>query len=519
MITPPGEKCGLAALRYHQQTKHSYHSVRSGSHTLDWASRPEPFKVYSDVDRIPLPDQWQESELPALAALLPPDAPGPTQSVPDLEDLARLLYCCGGITKRKPYPGGEILFRAASCTGALYEIELYVVCGDLNGLPAGVYHFNPRDFVLERLRSGDFRGLLAEATDREPWLSRAPVTIVSTGSYWRNAWKYRARTYRHFGWDNGTILANLFAMSRALDFRHRLVLGFVDQEVNALLGLDADREVALSLAAIGSCREEVPNSRPPLEPLPEQTGATAGGEVDYPEMREMHASTRIDSAQESSSWRGSIRRQPAAVQGKRYPLAPLSLSEIPAEPLEPVVRRRGSSRRFAPAPVSFQAFSTMLYYSAQDLPSDFLEPGGGLLNDWYLTVNAVEGLPSGSYLLHRDRWELELLRQGNFRREMGYLGLEQDLPAEASFDVFFMADLEPVLQRFGNRGYRALQLEAGLLGGRLYLSAYAQRLGATGLTFYDDEVTAFFSPHARGKSAIFLMALGKGKRRELVPLG
>ena len=35
------------------------------------------------------------------------------------------------------------------------------------------------------------------------------------------------------------------------------------------------------------------------------------------------------------------------------------------------------------------------------------------------------------------------------------------------------------------------------------------RFGATGLTFYDDEVTRFFSPHAEGKSAIFLVALGK----------
>ena len=507
-----------AALRYHQQTKHSYHSVRFGSHTLDWSNRPEPFKVYSDADRVPLPDQWRESEFPALASLLPPDSPGPSRSVPDLEDLARLLYHSGGITKRKPYPGGDILFRAASCTGALYEIELYVVCGDLNGLPAGVYHFNPRDFVLERLRSGDFRGRLAAAAGREPWLSRAPVTIVSTGTYWRNAWKYQARTYRHFGWDNGTVLANLLAMSRALGFSHRLVLGFVDQEVNGLLGLDTDREVALSLTAIGVCREEVSNDCPPLEPLPARTGA-ASGEVDYPEMREMHASTTIGTAEEASAWRGRIGRQPAVGQGNRYRLDPLSPDDIPKEPLEPVIRRRGSSRRFVQAPVSFQAFSTMLYYSAQDLSADFLEPGGGLLNDWYVTANAVEGLPSGAYWLDRDRWELELLRQGSFRQEMGYLGLEQDLPAEASFDVFFMADLEPVLERFGNRGYRALQLEAGLLGGRLYLSAYAQRLGATGLTFYDDDVTAFYSPHARGKSAIFLMALGKGRRRELVSLG
>ena len=48
----------------------------------------------------------------------------------------------------------------------------------------------------------------------------------------------------------------------------------------------------------------------------------------------------------------------------------------------------------------------------------------------------------------------------------------------------------------------------------MYLTAYAQRLGATGLTFFDDDVTNFFSPHAEGKSAIFLLAIGKPLRRK-----
>jgi len=53
------------------------------------------------------------------------------------------------------------------------------------------------------------------------------------------------------------------------------------------------------------------------------------------------------------------------------------------------------------------------------------------------------------------------------------------------------------------------------MGGKLYLAAYAQGLGATGLTFFDDDVTAFFSPHAAGKSVMFLVALGKpAPRRE-----
>ena len=75
-----------------------------------------------------------------------------------------------------------------------------------------------------------------------------------------------------------------------------------------------------------------------------------------------------------------------------------------------------------------------------------------------------------------------------------------------------MADLNSILNRFGNRGYRAVQTEAGVIGGKLYLAAYAQHLGASGLTFFDDDVTAFFSPHAAGKSTIFLVALGKGAK-------
>jgi len=85
-------------------------------------------------------------------------------------------------------------------------------------------------------------------------------------------------------------------------------------------------------------------------------------------------------------------------------------------------------------------------------------------------------------------------------------------------DIFLLADLRAIFDRFGNRGYRAVQLEAGILAGKLYLAAYAQRLGATGLTFYDDDVTGFFSPHAEGKSATLLVAVGHGvKRRRLEP--
>jgi SagB-type dehydrogenase family enzyme len=153
--------------------------------------------------------------------------------------------------------------------------------------------------------------------------------------------------------------------------------------------------------------------------------------------------------------------------------------------------------------------STTLDRASRGVSADFLDPPGTQLNQLYLIVHAVEGLESGAYVFYRDRGVLESLKLGNFRAQAGHLGLDQELAADAAVDTFFLADLRPILQRFGNRGYRALQLEAGVLGGKLYLAAYAQRLGATGLTFYDDEVTRFFSPHAAGKSAIFFVAVGR----------
>jgi len=188
---------------------------------------------------------------------------------------------------------------------------------------------------------------------------------------------------------------------------------------------------------------------------------------------------------------------------------------MPHDSIEQVILRRGSARKFARAPISLAQLSTMLDRATRGVPADFLDPPGAQLNQLYLIVHAVEGLESGAYVFYRDRGMLGFLKQGNFRAQAGHLGLDQELAADAAVDIFFLVDLRPVLQRFGNRGYRAVQLEAGILGGKLYLAAYAQHLGATGLTFYDDEVVRFFSPHAESKSAILLVAVGRSAKQKL----
>jgi SagB-type dehydrogenase family enzyme len=506
-----------AAWAYHNGTKHSHESLYADPHYLDWENQPLPFKIYTTLEPMPLPRDLLSSGVSALTAISAFNPPSQAPSVPSLALLASLLYYSAGITKSKQYPGGEILFRAAACTGALYHIELYLVCGDLPDLEAGVYHFGPGDFALRRLRQGDYRSVLVQATGGEPSVAVAPLTLICTGTYWRNAWKYRARTYRHCFWDTGTILANLLSVSAAHAVPAKVVMGFVDTTVNQLLGLDVEREVALTLVTLGHDAQAQPGAPPPLEPLMLETLPLSNTEVDYPAIRAMHAASSLLSHAEAAAWHDRtpphVWPEPAA---ELFPLRQLGDADLPSDTLEQIIRRRGSSRRFARVPISIAQLSTLLQRATQGIPADFLDPPGSMLNALYLIVNAVNDLPDGAYVFRRDRDALELLRRGSFRREAGYLGLMQEIPADASVDVFFLTDLHSVLERFGNRGYRAALLEAGIIGGKLYLSAYAQRLGASGLTFFDDDVTRFFSPHAADKSVMFLVALGKAAKARAV---
>lgn len=344
-------------------------------------------------------------------------------------------------------------------------------------------------------------------------MAHAPLIIICAGVYWRNAWKYRSRTYRHFGWDNGTILANLLAIATATNLPARISAGFVDSGINGLLDLDTNREVAFSLVTIG--HTESAAAAPAISPLSLPTVPYSAKEVDYPAMRKMHEASSFDSATEVKAWRGKTpcSEMPPA-KGTTTALLPLNDSRLPADTVEQVISRRGSTRQFSRDPITFAQFSTMLDRASRGIPADFLDPYGSHLNDLYLIVNNVVGLAAGAYVYHWDEKFLELLKRGDFRDKARYLGLEQQIPADAAVDVFFLADLKKILERYGNRGYRAVQLEAGILGGKLYLAAYAQKLGCTGLTFYDDDVVSFFSPHARGKSAVFLIALGRSALRK-----
>jgi SagB-type dehydrogenase family enzyme len=203
------------------------------------------------------------------------------------------------------------------------------------------------------------------------------------------------------------------------------------------------------------------------------------------------------------AWRRGGRIPPSSARGALQPLAPPR--EQAGRSFSETVQRRGSTRRFSHAPLSAVELATTLAAATAPFDADF-PPG---LVDLYLIVNAVDDVVPGAYFYDRGAHALEPLKRGNFRRESAYLCLEQPLGGDAAAVIYFLAPLDAVLAIYGDRGYRLVNLDAGIAGGRAYLAAYGQGFGASGLTFYDRAVVDFFSPHAAGSDAIFVTALGR----------
>ncbi|MDP8977278.1 MAG: SagB/ThcOx family dehydrogenase, partial [Actinomycetota bacterium] len=158
-----------------------------------------------------------------------------------------------------------------------------------------------------------------------------------------------------------------------------------------------------------------------------------------------------------------------------------------------LVRRRGSTRRFDPTAVAPGALlGEALGWATRPVPGDFL-PAGATLLEHHLAVHAVDDVPPGLY-----RWSaagLERMHEGDVRALGRHLCLDQDLGGDGCYTVFHCAD-DRVTGALGARGYRAAQLEAGVVAGRLHLTACALGFGASGLTFFDDQVRRAFGTDA-----------------------
>jgi len=488
----------MEPFRFHTQTKHSPLSLRRRQEPLDWSNKPHSFKDYRGIPSIPLPAPSPDTDMPALNAVT--EARGDQRALGP-EELARILILGAGVLREKLYPGGERFhFRTYASAGALYPIEIYLACSGVEWVDPGVYHFHPLEKALRKVRNGDARRYLVRATGGRESAALAPVTILLSGIPWRTTWKYNARGYRHLFWDAGMVLANLLALAGSGGHAAEVVLGFVDSEMNALLGLDGRSEMVLAAVPLGfdpsSGLETAASADEPATPMGHDVKPLSSKERDYSEIHAVHDATSLSDSEQTAQWGAAPAKHPELAR-ERLPCM---------DGVERVIRRRGSSRAFEPVALPYRDVSTILERASHTLSADWAPPT--VRAD--LLVHALEGVDPGAYRLRDSR--IEPLSHGNFREVGRFLCLEQPLGGDGVVTCFLMTDLASTIQELGPRGYRAAQLEAGIVAGRVYLGAYACNFGATGLTFYDDKVREFFKTRDEPMLAVALGNTAKGRR-------
>ncbi len=513
---------------YHERTKHSPRSVREDSFRLNRSNRPRPYKVYEDLPRVSPTAEPRLPEAPALTAVATPDADETDSDGTDTDGtdsgagdppIHSLCRYATGVTKELSVQGRRMRFRAAACTGKLYHVDLYAVCGDCGEFDPGVYHYDPHGDAFDLLREGDHRGVLAAASGDHPGVADAPVTFVATSTWWRNAWKYRERTYRHAFWDSGTVLANLLGVAHAGGHRAEAVVGFDDDPVVELLGVDPGEEATLELVPVGS-GAPAPDA-PAVDSVDPAEKPLSDDPTEYPVLHDAWRQSTLADGEAAANWRETVRNaddlgtnEPG--DGEIVELDPVDEATQSARPIGETIERRGSLREYGHEAISDRKFATVLDRALRGAPTDCSGGSGdgpargpGRLIDCYCLVHAVDGIDRGAYQYHPGRNVLE--RLGDTDRETaGRLALGQGVVGDAAVNVYLLADVDAIVETLENRGYRLAQLEGGISLGRLYLATYAHlALGGRGFTFFDDLVTEHLSPRAADQTPMTLFAFGK----------
>lgn len=239
---------------FQQATKHGRTSLEGRA--LVWASKPSTYKSYPGAKGFRLPP-------PSRNTLTVDDALRKRRSVREfsdrpleVDDLSYLLWASTGIRESR---GGHD-FRTAPSAGALYPVETYVVVNSVQGVDAGLYHYNIKDHALELLREGHLGEEIAHAALEQDMCASAPVVMIWTALFERSRWKYGQRAFRYVYLDAGHVAANLALSAAATGLGSCQIAATFDDEVNGLLGIDGAEESVIYMSVVGRPAQPGPGS-------------------------------------------------------------------------------------------------------------------------------------------------------------------------------------------------------------------------------------------------------------------
>ena len=500
------------AIHYHERTKYDPLKIASQNKQLDWENQPIPYKEYKIGNPI---------DLKPYLSSFDNQARDRGKNSTEGARLSELLYFSYGLTaKFETRFGSPLYLRAAPSAGGLYPAEVYLVSRGTNLLPPGLYNYQPRTHSLIHFWADHIWSDLQEGCFRHPALESTSLAITTTAVFYRSAWRYEDRAYRRIFLDTGHLLGNIELACALNNYRPHFISGFRDQALNQLLYLDSDYEGAITVISLEDLNLPHQGISRGVTALPSRIQTEYPQVVDGELLSLLHKATEINQPPQAD-FSDKLDQEQAVTDKYNFPFClkvstntePIHWGENLSGLADSLIKRR-STREYTGAEITKSQLLAILNFTYQ--PHDYFDQGldgapDYFALDWLETFVAVSGvtdLEEGCYYYAPKEQELRQIRFRNFRQELYYLCLKQNLGRDAAAVVFHTADLRRAIAHWGDRVYRYLHMDAGHLGQKLNLAAIHLGLGVSGIGgFFDDQVNELLGIPV-DEAVIYITTLG-----------
>lgn len=499
------------AQHYHERTKYDPETIAQKARSLNWSQQPVPYKDYKLGTTYDLKPYLN-------------DPPQEEENWEKWHRLSRFLLLSYGVTAKLQTPSGDsISLRSAPSAGGLYPAEVYLIVRGLSFLPPGLYNYQCQSHSLIHFWEDSVWSDLQAACFWHSTLENTELAIVISSVFYRSAWRYEDRAYRRIFLDTGHLLGNLELAGSLCDYRPHLIGGFNDQDIDELLYLDPKEEGVITVAPLADLLAIQQNLPPSKTALPSSANHDFPAEIPDGELLYyLHELTKLESEPKTSS-------QALTTQEKadkyNFPFCLKVSTQVEPFPwgenlegLQETILKRRSTRGFNGQEITLDELKQLLSFTYQ--PQDYWRQGLDANPDFFdlnlistfVVVSSVTDLEDGCYYYAPHAQELRQIRFKNFRKDLHYLCLGQELGRDAAAVVFHTADLQQAIASYGDRVYRYLHMDAGHLGQRLNLAAIYLQLGVSGIAgFFDNQVNEVLGI-PEDEAVLYITTLGRPRR-------
>lgn len=203
-------------------------------------------------------------------------------------------------------------------------------------------------------------------------------------------------------------------------------------------------------------------------------------------------------------------------------LIPLPAEEtIPAYPMDlrKAIEHRQTLRHYEKESLSIDEL-TFLLWTTQGVKAVTKRPvtlrtvpsaGARHAFETYVLVNSVTGLKSGLYrYIALEHALLPLNAEANIAQQISDACQRQKQVTESAVTFIWVAEMNRMYWRYGERGYRYIHLDAGHVCQNLYLAAEAIKCGVCAIAaFDDDQLNGVLKLDGNQQFIIYLGTVGK----------